>query len=81
MGIIRSAMSDSEQTSYMKEEVNQAIWLQWPIDAARTIFKQAMETSDDDANSAALDENLYWKHRVEYEEDGVKMVELIRRQS
>ena len=69
-------MSDSEQPSYMKEEVNQAIWLQWPIDAARTIFKQAMETSDDDANSAALDENLYWKHRVEYEEDGVKMVEL-----
>jgi len=54
--------------SYLQREINQAVWVQLPIDKARECFSQDEE----------FESNLYWIHRHEYtkEEDGTAMVEL-----
>jgi len=63
---------------YLDNEINQAVWLQLPFDAARTIFEEAMDTTsgDDGDDDDAFAGNLYWIYRHEFEEDGAKMVEL-----
>jgi len=61
----------------LEQEINQALWLQLPLDAARAIFEEEKsKSSDDDDDDDAFADNLYWKYRHEFEDDGAKMVEL-----
>ena len=55
--------------SYLEDEINQAVWIQLPIEKARRSFKRK-------GGAEVKEDNLYWKYRHEYFEGGQQMVEL-----